>query len=294
MNKIVNFGSINIDHVYRVEHLVKPGETQMCLDYQRCSGGKGLNQSIALAHAGAEVYHAGKLNAADDWLIKLMREHGVDTRYVKTCGQPTGHAVIQVDGQGDNCIVIVGGANQAIEIDDIQTVLANFSACDALLVQNEVSHVAEILSMAHAQGLMTVFNPAPMHSAVLKYPFNCVDILVLNETEALSLTRQTTPEQTAEYLRFLYPNLQLLLTRGRQGAHYFSRDAHYNVPAKSVEAVDTTAAGDTFLGFFLAELMREQNPTRALQLATEAAAICVTRSGAAESIPLKTEMIAEI
>lgn len=290
MNKIINFGSINIDHVYRVDHFVQPGETLTCSDYRRFAGGKGLNQSIALANAGASVYHAGKLNPADTWLKTLMQGKGVHTRFVETTDNPTGHAVIQVNAAGENAIVIVGGANQCIENQDINRILNEFDANDFLLVQNEVSCVTEILHSARSKGLTSVFNPAPMTREVLTYPLESVDILIINETEAFALTRETDVEKIARSVRHQYPQTTLILTLGKQGAHYFSPQEHIHQPAFPVQAIDTTAAGDTFIGFFLAELIQNHDPHSALRLASQAAAICVTKIGAADSIPLRSDL----
>ena len=184
MKRVLNFGSINVDHVYNVEHFVRPGETISCQKYRRFAGGKGLNQSIALALAGACVYHAGKVGVEDTWLKILMEDKGVNTRFVETINGPSGHAIIQVNTTGENSIVIVGGANQLMSESDVQRILADFGPDDWLLIQNEVNAVPQIIRSAKAKGLTIVFNPAPMNPQVLSYPLELVDILVVNETEA--------------------------------------------------------------------------------------------------------------
>jgi ribokinase len=290
MKRVLNFGSINIDHVYTVDHFVRPGETLSCEEYRRFAGGKGLNQSIALAQAGACVYHAGKVGSEDTWLNSLMEDKGVDTRFVETVHGPSGHAIIQVNAAGENSIVIVGGANQLLSESDVQRIVADFGADDYLLVQNEVNAVPQMIRAAKAKGLTIVFNPAPMNPQVLNYPLVLVDILVVNEIEAQSLTGEIEPETIYETLNHRYPDMTLVLTMGHKGAAYFSSQVRFHQPAEMVHVVDSTAAGDTFIGFFLAELIRTKDPKSALAYATRAAAICVTRPGAADSIPSRKEL----
>jgi ribokinase len=290
MKSVLNFGSINVDHVYTVDHFVRPGETISCQEYQRFAGGKGLNQSIALAQAGACVFHAGKIGVSDKWLKKLMEDKGVDTRFVELIDSPSGHAMIQVNATGENSIVIVGGANQLILEADIERILADFGPDDYLLVQNEVNAVPNIIQSAKTKGMTIVFNPAPMNSQVLNYPLELVDILVVNETEARSLTGEIEPAAIYETLNHRYPHTAIVLTMGHKGATYFSSQLLFHQPAENVHVVDSTGAGDTFIGFFLAELINNKDPKAALAVATLAAAICVMRHGAADSIPSRREL----
>ena len=206
MKRVLNIGSINVDHVNTVEHFVRPGETLSCQNYQRFAGGKGLNQSIALAQAGAYVYHAGKVGAEDTWLMDLMEDKGVDTRFVEAINGASGHAIIQVNAAGENAIVIVGGANQLLIESDIERIVANFGSDDYLLIQNEVNAVPQIIQAAKARGLTIVFNPAPMNPQVLSYPLELVDILVANETEAKSLTGEKEPERIYDTLNHRCPH----------------------------------------------------------------------------------------
>lgn len=278
MPKVVNIGSLNVDHVYRVDHFVQPGETMSCDDYARFAGGKGLNQSIALARAGADVSHIGKVGRGDEWLDDLLSDSGVDTAYTEVIDGPSGHAIIQVDASGENSIVIVAGANGQITEADIDRALADCEPGDWLLAQNETSQVAHALKAAKERGLSVAFNPAPMTSAVSDYPLDCVDLFVVNETEALGLPEETNPDAAT------------VLTLGAKGAVYSKGDTRVEQPADRVKPVDTTAAGDTFVGFFLAELTRGSGPAEALKTACRAAAICVTRQGAADSIPRRDEL----
>lgn len=287
---ILNLGSVNIDHVYEVEHFVRPGETLGSLDYQIFAGGKGFNQSIALARAGAKRKHVGRVGRDGDWLIKRLQTEGVDTTHLHEDDTPTGHAMIQVTPSGENSIVLFGGANQVITESDIETSLASLSSGDYLLVQNETNLVDEAIRLAHAQKLKIIFNPAPMSPAVRDYPLHLVDLFALNETESEGLTGETNPDAIREKMLAQYPKAAVVLTLGSKGALYFDADQLHQESASMVDPIDTTAAGDTFIGFFLAEFMQSNNPAKALQQGCRAAALCVTRPGAADSIPRISEL----
>mgnify|MGYP003636425593 CR=1 FL=1 len=287
---ILNLGSVNIDHVYEVEHFVRPGETLGSLSYQVFAGGKGFNQSIALARAGANVLHAGRVGRDGEWLNKRLQTEGVDTTHLHEDETPTGHAMIQVTPSGENSIVLFGGANQSITEDDIRSACTALSEDDYLLIQNETNHVAQAIQTAHDRKMRIVFNPAPMSAAVRDYPLNLVDLFVLNETEAEGLTGETDPDAIREKMLAQYPKAAVVLTLGSKGAIYFDAESLHQESAPAVDAVDTTAAGDTFIGFFLAEFMQSNHPAKALQQGCRAAALCVTRPGAADSIPLLSEL----
>lgn len=288
--KILNLGSINMDHVYSVDHFVQPGETQATLNYQLFAGGKGLNQSIALARAGAGVFHLGKIGSDGLWLRDKLKSDGVDISFLQTTGSATGHAIIQVDRSGENAILIHGGANQEISENEITDAIGRFQPGDWLLVQNETSGVANAIAAAKSHHMKVAFNPAPMGAEVLGYPIEQVDLLILNETEAEKLTGHADPDSIREFLAEKYPATACLLTLGSRGAIYFDHEIMISEPSLKVQAVDTTAAGDTFIGYFLAELLSNASPARALKIACHAAAICVTRPGAADSIPLRSEL----
>jgi len=287
---ILNFGSVNIDHVYAVDHFVRPGETISSHSYQRFSGGKGFNQSIALAHGGAKVCHAGKIGKDGLWLREQLRLSGVDTSFLDVVDCPTGHAIIQINPAGENAIVIHGGANQHIAKSDVTKAISRFSAGDYLLVQNEISSVPDVIREAYGRDLTIVFNPAPMTAALTTYPLELVDIFILNEIEAKSLTNEVEHEKICTAMCKRYGDAATVLTLGKKGAMYFDSETMLFQPAETVNAVDTTAAGDTFIGFFLAELICSQDVEKALRLGCRAAAVCVTRPGAAVSIPQRSEI----
>lgn len=287
--KIINFGSINIDHVYGVDHFVRPGETLESESYTVFSGGKGANQSIALARAGAKVFHAGKVGPEGGWLKTKLQESGVDVTLVETVAEPTGHAVIQVNREGENAIIIHGGANRSVSDTNIEKVLASAEAGDYLLLQNEVNAVEKVLE--RAQGLTVVFNPAPMTEAVKDYPLQKVGIFIVNETEGEALTGESEPEAILDAMQTLYPKSRTVLTLGKAGVIYADSEQRITVPALEVEAVDTTGAGDTFIGYFLAELSRGSAVESSLKMGVKASAWCVTRRGAADSIPELDELL---
>lgn len=288
--KVINFGSLCIDHVYSVPYFVKPGETLPCTNYQLHPGGKGLNQSLALAKAGANVWHAGKVGEEGTWLKDMLTQAGVDTRLTEIVDVPSGHANIQVTPDGQNAIVLFGGANQSITADDIDAVLAHGEKGDYLLVQNEISCMPELLENAHARGLKIAFNAAPITRQVLDYPLETVAVFIVNEVEGEALSGESDPERIIKTLLKLYPSSAITLTLGEKGAIYADQQRFIRQHAFTVDATDTTGAGDTFTGYFLAELLQQEDISDCLMTACKAAAVCVTRQGAATSIPAREEL----
>lgn len=290
MPRILNFGSINLDHVYRVPHFVKPGETLASSDYQLGFGGKGFNQSIALARAGASVCHAGAVGKEGRNLVDYLSSEGVDVDRIGEVSEPTGHAIIQVDETGENSIVLYPGANHTIGEGELEAVFADLSSADHFLCQNETSALREALLGAWQRGMTVWFNPAPMGPEVLDYPLELVDWLIVNETEAAALCLFESPDQFFDHLGKLYPQMNIVLTLGSEGVKAYVRGESYTVPAQVVPVVDTTAAGDTFIGFLAAGIISGLTPETALQRAVKAAALCVSRCGAAASIPYASEL----
>ena len=288
--RVLNVGSLNVDHVYNVRKFVQPGETIASNGYARFAGGKGLNQSIALARAGAEVAHAGLIGADGVFLRDKLAESGVDTEFVRVIDEPSGHAVIQVAESGENCIILHGGANLAFDERFLDGVFGDFSSGDALLVQNETNMVPEILERGAAKKMFVAFNPAPMTPEVASYPLEKVDLLIVNETEGGALAGTGKPSEIPAKLAEILPGTRVVLTLGAAGAVYFDGGREVRVPAPRVDVVDTTAAGDTFIGYLLAGLLEDSNDMeRALETAVAAAGICVRREGAADSIPFRAD-----
>lgn len=288
--RILNFGSLNIDYVYRVDTFLKPGETKPAKSRSVFAGGKGLNQSLAIARAGLSVFHAGKIGEEGGFLVDTLQKGKVDTSLIVRSSVPTGHTIIQVDDSGRNCILLFGGANQDIEEAYIDTTLEKFEKSDILVLQNEISRIPMIIEKAKEKGLTIVMNPAPYTPSIQNYPLDSVNIFILNEIEAEGLSGSGNPRQAIEILAARFPNAQIVLTLGEEGALWAHKDQQLYQPAYKVKAVDTTAAGDTFTGYFIAGMVEGLETKQALDLAARAASICVTRPGAADSIPWRQEV----
>jgi len=280
-----NLGSINIDHVYRVDHLVQPGETLASSGLQTVLGGKGANQSLALARAGASVRHIGSISRADNWAANVLAESGVDTSCIAQIDQASGHAIIQVDEDGENAILLHGGANQSLTDGHIQQSLASAQPGDWLLMQNECNGLALAMEIAVQKNMRIAFNPAPMSEQVLDLALRQCSVLILNEIEAIQLSGQPNKDDATATLLEQFPNVQLVLTEGSAGASWYFQGEREFVAAHRVTVADTTAAGDTFVGYFLNALTEDDNAAKALQLACAASAIAVTEPGASSSIP---------
>ena len=288
--KILNFGSCNIDFVYEVSHMVQPGETLAARNLQHFPGGKGLNLSIALAKAGAPVFHAGCVGQDDNMLQPILKENGVDLRFLKVISEPTGHAIIQVDENGENSILIYGGANVAITKEHIDEVLAQFGEDDLLFLQNEINNLEYIIEEAYKRGMRILLNPSPYREELKKLDFNKLYAVILNQLEAKAFSGKSEPMDCLGTLRENYPQLHVVITLGKNGCIYADDDKIYTQPAYCVNSIDTTAAGDTFSGYFVAGLYRNEAPEVILRNATAAAAIATTKKGAAPSIPTRNEV----
>ena len=284
MAKILNIGSLNLDYVYAVPHFVEAGETLLSSRRDVFAGGKGLNQTVAAARAGAEVCHGGAVGADGDMLLDLLRDAGADVSAVARVDVPTGHAVIQVTPQGENAILILGGANRAVSPETVGIALEKVGPGDILLLQNEINGLDHIIRRAAQKGLRILFNPAPMEKAVKDLPLELLDTLIVNEGEGKALAGDM------DALKAAYPNQKILLTQGRWGASLWTGSEVLFQPAFPVEAVDTTAAGDCFLGYYAAALAENLPYAAALRLAAAASALSVQRQGAAPSIPLRGEV----
>lgn len=288
--KILNFGSLNIDKVYAVDHFHEPGETIASSEYAENVGGKGLNQSVALKRAGAEVYHAGKVGNDGAILTDYLHKTGVDTSFISVGNVPTGHAIIEVDKNGQNRILLFGGANRDIDKSACDGVLSHFSEGDVIVLQNEISNVGYIMKKAHEKKMRIAFNPSPFEHGITEYPLEYVEWLLLNETEGYGISGETEPKRITESIIGRYPLCKVVLTLGEQGAVYAEKGVYITVPAFKVNAVDTTAAGDTFTGFFLKAAIDGLEPEAAMRLASKASSVTVSRSGAAETIPSFDEL----
>lgn len=290
---IINFGSLNIDNVYQVEQFVQPGQTITAKGYTVVAGGKGLNQSVAAARAGAEVLHAGAVGTEGRFMAELLREAGVDTSLLREVEGPSGHTVIEVNAAGQNRIIVYGGANRSMTEDYIERVLAAAQPDDLVLLQNEVNLVPEIMRRAKEKGLRVVFNPSPMPENLNELPLSGISLFMVNELEAAQLAGTAADaeyEATLTALRKKYPHAAVVMTVGADGVLYEDEAERLRLPAFKVQAVDTTAAGDTFCGYFLAAVCAGKSAETALKEASAASAIAVSRAGAAPSVPTADEV----
>lgn len=285
--RFLNFGSLNIDYVYQVDHFVKPGETIQSSGFCRACGGKGLNQSIALARAGASVWHAGMVGEEGTFLVDELAAAGVRTEYVRKVAESTGHAIIQLDASGENSIILYSGANYCFTKDYIDDVLSDFESGDVVLLQAETNLLGEIISTAAEKGMRVALNAAPASEHLLELPLEKVTWLIVNETEGAVLSRHSEPDAIIEGLLKRCPQSTIVLTLGEKGAFAATTSEQVFMPAISLEAVDTTAAGDTFVGYFLECALRENDLMQCMKTATAASALAVMKHGAAVSIPAK-------
>ena len=290
--KILNYGSLNIDYTYSVDHFVRGGETMSSEEMHVFSGGKGLNQSIALSKSGAEVWHAGAIGTGDgDFLIRQLKEAGVNTEYISVLDGKTGHAIIQKAKDGGNCILLFGGANQQITREMVDGVMDHFEKGDYLVLQNEISEIGYIMERAREKGMVLVFNPSPMDDKISSYPLEYVDYFLLNEIEAGDICgEQGSGEELLQKLSDKFPASKIVLTLGGDGSLYRDGQRILTQGIYKVPVVDTTAAGDTFTGFLIGGLVQGLDAGEALDLAAKAAAIAVSRPGAAPSIPSREEV----
>lgn len=288
--KIVNYGSINLDHVYQVDHILQPGETLLAREQNLFCGGKGLNQSIALAKAGAEVFHAGVVGEDGEILLNALRTANVDIRHIRRAEGASAHTVIQVDRNGQNCIIVFSGENMHPSEADIDRILEDFGPEDAVLMQNELYNTPLMMRKAADKGMTIIFNPSPISQEMLSYPLECVSWFLLNEIEGEALTGETNPGKILDSLASRFPRSSVVLTLGKNGAWAMDQGQRFFQPAFEIKAVDTTAAGDTFTGFFLAAVSSGMPISAALRRAAFASSIAVSRKGAADSIPTAEEV----
>lgn len=296
MTKILNFGSLNIDYVYAVDHIIKPGETEPSVSRKIFPGGKGLNQSVACAKAGAKVYHAGALGNGDNSiLLSVLKEAGVDTTELREHRDvPSGHTVIQVDAHGQNSIILFGGSNQSLKRTEIDETFTHFAQGDYLVLQNEVNELPYLMEKGFKKGMKIAFNVSPFKEDLLELPLQNCSLLLLNEVEASGITElnvDSSPKELLDALVQKLPMSDIVLTLGTRGSVFkpCGKKAQ-SFGCYKVKAVDTTGSGDTYTGFLLQALASNKSVYEAMKLASCAAAISVTRYGASCSIPSLEEV----
>ncbi|MBE6853739.1 MAG: ribokinase [Ruminococcus sp.] len=292
--KVLTIGSMNIDHVYSVDHIVQPGETLTTGGMNIFLGGKGINQSMALAKAGAEVYHSGMIGEDGKMFLDACKKYGVNSDFIRIIDEKTGHTVIQVDKNAQNCILLYGGANQCLSEEFVDDVLSNFEKDDILLLQNEVNLLPYIIDKAYEKGMQIALNPSPFDDKLLACNLSKISIFLLNEIEGWQISGEKEPDAILDTLQKLYPKAKIVLTLGKDGAVYAYENERLKQPIFEVKAVDTTAAGDTFTGYFLAGLIDKMPVADILRMSAKASSIAVTRNGAVESIPYRDEVENEL
>lgn len=288
--KILNFGSLNLDYVYQVPRFLAPGETMAAKSVSVVPGGKGLNQSVALARAGADVWHAGVVGAGSDMLTGLLEQNGVHLNCLKHSENIQGNAIIQVTPEGENAILLCGGSNREITPEQVRETIGCFEKGDWLVLQNEVSCLKEMVEEAAKTGMHIVLNPSPFETDLLELKLEAVDWLFINEVEGQQMTGSSDPAAILSILRERYPSMNIVLTLGKQGAVCDTPDERVVQPIFPVKAVDTTAAGDTFTGYFVASYTQGYSLKDCMARAAAASAISVSRHGASISIPEPAEV----
>lgn len=288
--KILDFGSANIDYVYALDHIVAVGETVSSHELRLFPGGKGLNQSIALARAGLSVQFAGAIGQDGELLLHTFQENRVDISHLAITEEKSGHAIIQVSATGENSIIVYPGANGCISKEQVDSVLSHYQKDDIILLQNEISNLSYIIDEAHKKEMCIIFNPSPISSIIHTLDFHKLSILILNEVEAKEITGFSDPNACLAYFQSKYPQLKVMLTLGKNGCIYADQEQTVYQPIFQATAVDTTAAGDTFTGYFISGIANRMPISETLKLAACASAITVSRHGAAPSIPYRHEV----
>ncbi|MCR5762998.1 MAG: ribokinase [Treponema sp.] len=290
--KFLNFGSLNLDIVYKVPHIVAPGETVSSYDITVAPGGKGLNQSVALSRAGGNVYHAGMIGEDGGLLIDVCNENNINSKYIIVKKEKTGNALIQVSDAGENSIVLFGGANKTNTKNFVDSVLSDFGENDVILLQNEINLVDYIIERAYEKKMKIVLNPSPFNKELSACDFNKVSLFFINEVEGEQITGKKSPDEILKEMNVLYPESAKVLTLGKQGCIFSKGDKVFKCGIYPIPVVDTTAAGDTFTGYFCYLYFEKKLPVQeVLDTATKASALAVSRKSAVPSIPVMKEVL---
>lgn len=290
--RAIVFGSLNMDFVYEVDHIVQPGETILSKSLKKNPGGKGLNQAIALARAGCSVDIAGKIGVDGIILKDICQKAQIGTKHLLNSALPTGNAIIQVDQKGQNSIVLFGGANQDQTEMEISKSLDDFMPGDYLFLQNEINGINAIIQEGSKRDLTIVLNPSPFEPTLKEYHLEKVDWFILNEIEICQIMEEEDISKAAQLFMEQYPKAGIVLTLGDKGSVCFHEGKKYVQGCYPCDVVDTTAAGDTFTGYFFAGIMQDENKiAEALDMAARAASVTISRQGAAETIPVKEELL---
>lgn len=288
--KIYNFGSLNVDRVYGVEDFVRAGETILAKSLSFFPGGKGLNQTIALARAGANVYHVGCIGRDGGILKDTLVENQVPLTYVKEMDADGGHTALQVSKSGQNAIIVYSGTNHMLTENFVDEVMQTIEPGDYVLMQNEINLVPYIIRKAKEAGAQVALNPSPITKELMSYPLEMVDLFIVNEIEGEAVTGEKEPQKILTAFREKYPHAKIVLTLGSEGSCYQDETTFAMQEIYKNTVVDTTGAGDTYCGYLLTCLMEGVPVKEALHMATAASSIAVSRQGAAPSIPKREEV----
>lgn len=292
--KVLVYGSINIDLVFSVDHILTPGETLNSKSLKQSAGGKGANQAAALAKAGSDVYFAGKAGEGSKWILDLLQSYNVKLDYLSYSPNPNGQAIIQLDRKSkQNAILLFSGSNGEVTQEEIDNTLSHFEAGDCLVLQNEIPHIDYLINQAYEKDMYIVLNPSPMNEVITSLDLQKVNLLVVNENEGAALANLSEDSDYIDILNkleSLYPSTELVLTAGSRGAYYQANGNMVFSSATKVKPLDTTGAGDTFLGYFLTYKNEGMSPENALLEACYAAGIAVSRFGAMQAIPTREEV----
>ena len=288
--KIYNFGSLNVDRVYGVEDFVRAGETILAKSLSFFPGGKGLNQTIALARAGANVYHVGCIGRDGGILKDTLVENQVPLTYIKELDADGGHTALQVSESGQNAIIVYSGTNHMLTENFVDEVMQTVKPGDYVLMQNEINLVPYIIRKAKEAGAQVALNPSPITKELMSYPLEMVDLFIVNEIEGEAVTGEKEPQKILSAFREKYPHAKIVLTLGSEGSCYQDETTFAMQEIYKNTVVDTTGAGDTYCGYLLTCLMEGVPVKEALHMATAASSIAVSRQGAAPSIPKREEV----
>lgn len=254
------------------------------------AGGKGLNQAIAAARAGAEVHMAGMVGEDGQLFMDICKENGIDVSYLKQVPGKSGHAIIQLDKNGQNSILLYGGSNRKMTKEYVDEVLTGFSKGDLLLLQNEINMLDYIIDKAYEKGMRILLNPSPYDEKLAACDLTKISVFLINEIEGEQITKEKKPEKMLDVLEEKYPGAGIMLTLGSKGSVYANKGKRYRQDIFKVKAVDTTAAGDTFTGYFAASVLKGMPMEEILRKCAKASAIAVSKKGASDSIPKEEEV----
>jgi len=305
MNKVVVIGSLNVDVTSMIERLPKQGETMSVKSQASNFGGKGANQAVAASRQGADLTFIGAVGADErgEAFKQLLNDEGIKTDYIYTKKQPTGSATILLEADGHNTILVHGGANMELTVADVEAARSVLEAADIVVAQLEVPRdaVAAGFKIAKAAGAMTILNPAPVTDHLDTAITDYTDLIVPNETEAAALAGTEPTTEIAELENGVVKLLKkkglgnVIITLGGDGVYYNVNGESGTLPIFKVNAIDTTAAGDTFIGTVAANITANMdNLAEIIRRSSKASSIAVSRAGAIVSIPTKAEVDASL